>query len=282
MRWRSAPRAATRRPWPHGGGRPPAQRPATLVTAVALGALVLTGCGGQGGGAASSSQDGEKTLRVSAAASLTGPFDDLAQEFEDEHPGVSVDVNYGGSSGLVQQLVEGAPADVFASADQRNMDKLTDAGLARGDPAVFATNVLTLVVPRDNPAGITSFQDVVGQDVTLVTCAPEVPCGAATRAVEEANGVQLHPASQENAVTDVLGKVTSGQADAGIVYVTDARAAGDKATAIRIPRADEAVNTYPVVALKDSREPALAAQFVDLVTGERGRKVLGDAGFGAP
>ena len=265
------------------------RRLTALVAAVGLGTLVLTGCGGQSGGsnAAASSPEagaggGDKTLRVSAAASLTQSFDQLSNEFEKDHPGVSVDVNYGGSSGLVQQLTEGAPADVFASADQKNMTKLTDADLAQGEPKIFATNVLTLVVPKDNPAGITSVQNVLNKKVKLVTCAPEVPCGAATQKVEKANGVELTPVSQENAVTDVLGKVTSGQADAGIVYVTDAKAAGDKVTTIEIPKTDEAINTYPIVALKDSEQPELAAQFVDLVTGEQGQKVLRDAGFGAP
>ena len=265
------------------------RRLTALVAAAGLGTLVLTGCGGQSGGsnAAASSPEagaggGDKTLRVSAAASLTQSFDQLSNEFEKDHPGVSVDVNYGGSSGLVQQLTEGAPADVFASADQKNMTKLTDADLAQGEPKIFATNVLTLVVPKDNPAGIRSIQDVLGKNVKLVTCAPEVPCGAATQTVEKANGVELKPVSQENAVTDVLGKVTSGQADAGIVYVTDAKAAGNKVTTIDIPMADEAINNYPIVALKDSEQPELAAQFVDLVTGEQGQKVLRDAGFGAP
>ena len=265
------------------------RRLTALVAAAGLGTLVLTGCGGQSGGsnAAASSPEtgaggGDKTLRVSAAASLTQSFDQLSDEFEKDHPGVNVDVNYGGSSGLVQQLTEGAPADVFASADQKNMTKLTDADLAQGEPKIFATNVLTLVVPKDNPAGIRSIQDVLGKNVKLVTCAPEVPCGAATQKVEQANGVELAPVSQENAVTDVLGKVTSGQADAGIVYVTDAKAAGNKVTTIDIPMADEAINNYPIVALKDSEQPELAAQFVDLVTGEQGQKVLRDAGFGAP
>ena len=171
---------------------------------------------------------------------------------------------------------------MFASADQKNMKKLTDAGLAKGEPAVFATNVLTLVVPQDNPAGIKSFRDVVNKDVKLVTCAPEVPCGAATQKVEKANGTTLQPVSQENAVTDVLGKVTSGQADAGIVYVTDAKSAEDTVKSIEIPGTEKAINRYPVVALKDAAEPELAREFVDLVKGERGQKVLKDAGFGAP
>ena len=259
-----------------------AKRMAAMACAVSM--VALAGCAGtseQAGDAASSSGQ-ETTLRVSAAASLTHSFDELARTFEAAHPGVKVSMNYGGSSGLVQQLTEGAPADVFASADRKNMQNLTDAGLAAGEPTVFATNVLTLAVPADNPADITSFRDVVDKDVKLVTCAPEVPCGSATQKIEKANGVTLHPVSQENAVTDVLGKVTSGQADAGIVYVTDAKSAGDRVRTVEIPRTDQAVNTYPVVALKDSAEPELARQFVDLVTGDEGRKVLEDAGFGAP
>lgn len=259
-----------------------AKRMAALASAVSV--LALAGCAGAsgGGGDAAASSEQETTLRVSAAASLTHSFDELARTFEAAHPGVKVSMNYGGSSGLVQQLTEGAPADVFASADQKNMKKLTDAGLAAGEPSVFATNVLTLAVPADNPADITSFRDVVDRDIKLVTCAPEVPCGAATQEIEKANGVALHPVSQENAVTDVLGKVTSGQADAGIVYVTDVKSVGDRVTTVEIPRTDQAVNSYPVVALKDSAEPELARQFVDLVRGDEGRKVLGDAGFGAP
>ena len=261
-------------------------RAATRMRALAcaVSAVALTGCAGasDGGGDAAASSDQETTLRVSAAASLTHSFDELVRTFEAAHPGVKVSMNYGGSSGLVQQLTEGAPADVFASADQKNMKKLTAAGLAAGEPSVFATNVLTLAVPKDNPADITSFRDVVDRDVKLVTCAPEVPCGAATQEIEKANGVALHPVSQENAVTDVLGKVTSGQADAGIVYVTDAKSAKDRVTTVEIPRTDQAVNNYPVVALKDSAEPELARQFVDLVQGDEGRKVLEDAGFGAP
>lgn len=254
------------------------------VTAVAAaGLLVLTGCGGgSGSGEASSSSGEHKKLTVSAAASLTDSFDELSKDFEKDHPGVDVTVNYGGSSSLVQQLIEGAPADVFASADEKNMKKLTDKDLAAGEPSIFATNVLTLVVPKDNLAGITSFQDVVDKDVKLVTCASEVPCGSATEKVEKANDVTLKPVSQENAVTDVLGKVTSGQADAGIVYVTDAKSAGDKVTSIDIPKTDEAVNKYPVVALKDAPQKELADEFVELVKGERGQEVLKNAGFGTP
>ena len=261
--------------------------PRFAILAVAAG-LALAGCGaagpgdaGTGGtGTASASEGGE--LTVFAAASLTDSFNRLAEDFESEHRGVAVTVNYGGSSGLVQQLIEGAPADVFASADEKNMAKLTDAGLDGGQPLAFATNTLTIVVPAGNPAGVESLADLQRDGVDLVTCAPEVPCGNATQKVEEANGVDLTPVSEENAVTDVLGKVTSGQADAGIVYVTDAESAGDEVGTVELPGADAAVNTYPIVTLEDSEHPQLARRFEDLVTGERGQEVLREAGFGKP
>lgn len=260
-----------------------------IAVLAAAAALALAGCGsgntdgtGGTGGAASSGGPGGGDLTVFAAASLTDSFNQLAQDFESEHDGVDVTVNYGGSSGLVQQLTEGAPADVFASADEKNMTKLTDAGLNGGKPELFATNTLTIVVPAGNPARITSFEDLTKDGVKLVTCASEVPCGNATQKVEAANAVDLKPVSEENAVTDVLGKVTSGQADAGIVYVTDAKSAGDKVKTVELPKANAAVNNYPIVALKDSKHPELAEQFVDLVRGERGREVLTEAGFGAP
>ena len=258
-----------------------AARAAALTVA---GALVLVGCGsGDGTAGSDGSPEGSDTsLTVFAAASLTDSFNELGRQFEAEHSGVTVNFNYGGSSGLVQQLTEGAPADVFASADTKNMAKLTDAGRADGDPRTFATNTLTVVVPADNPAGIESLDDLQREGVALVVCAPEVPCGNATRKVEAANGIDLKPVSEENAVTDVLGKVTSGQADAGIVYVTDAKSAGDKVGTVELPKADAAVNDYPIVTLKDSGNPQLARQFEELVTGEKGRQVLREAGFGAP
>lgn len=261
-------------------------RTARLVALAAAGLVTLVACGqnetGGGAGGPGASSAGEKTLTVYAAASLTDAFNELSDEFEAEHPGVRVTVNYGGSSGLAQQLLEGAPGDVFASADTNNMTKVTDAGLSDHQPQIFATNSLTVVVPADNPADITSFDDLQREGVSLVTCAPEVPCGASTRTVEEANGVDLKPVSEENAVTDVLGKVRSGQADAGIVYVTDADSAGQEIRQVQLPRADQAVNEYPVVTLRSSTETELAEEFVHLVTGERGQTVLREAGFGAP
>ncbi|MBD2763854.1 molybdate ABC transporter substrate-binding protein [Kocuria sp. cx-455] len=261
--------------------------PKAAAIAAVLG-TALAGCGspssggGDAGGSAAASSGGDRTLIVYAAASLAGTFDQLGKDFEEAHPGTTVALNYGGSSGLVQQLTEGAPADVFASADQKNMTKLTDAQLNDGEPTIFATNTLTIVVPADNPADITSFEDLRKGGVKLVTCASEVPCGSATQTVEKVNGVTLEPVSEEGSVTDVLGKVTSGQADAGIVYVTDAKSAGDKITTVGLPKANQAINKYPIVTLKDAKNTELAAEFEKLVTGPQGQEGLKKAGFGAP
>ena len=245
--------------------------------------LALSGCAAQPATAPTTSADAlEGSITVFAAASLTATFTDLAAQFEAEHPGVTVDLNFAGSSDLVTQITEGAPADVFASADTKNMTKLTDAALNAGDPVDFATNVLEIAVPPGNPAGIETFADLAGPGVKLVTCAPAVPCGAAAVAVAKAAGVTLAPVSEESAVTDVLGKVTSGEADAGLVYVTDVIGAGDTVEGIEFDEAAEAVNTYPVVALRDSAAPDVAAAFVAFVAGAAGQKVLAAAGFGAP
>jgi molybdate transport system substrate-binding protein len=243
-----------------------------LLAALGLGA---TGCGTGGG-------DPATVLDVHAAASLTDTFTELAGQFEAQHPGVEVSLSFAGSSTLVQQLTAGAPADVLATADERSMAGAVDAGLVDGAPEVFATNVLTVVVPADDPAGVGSFRDLAGPGVQVVVCAPQVPCGAATERVEEAAGVRLSPVSEEGSVTDVLGKVTSGQADAGLVYATDARSAGDAVGVVEVPQASRAVNRLSVAALADSDETELARQFAELVAGDRGREVLAAAGFGAP
>ncbi|OBB59125.1 molybdate ABC transporter substrate-binding protein [Mycobacterium sp. 852013-51886_SCH5428379] len=221
-------------------------------------------------------------ITVFAAASLQPAFTELGRRFEATHPGTTVAFNFAGSSDLVAQLAQGAPADVYASADTTNMSKAVDAGLVSGAPVAFATNTLTIATAPGNPKGIASFADLAGSGIQLVVCAPQVPCGAATEKVEEVTGVTLTPVSEESAVTDVLGKVTSGQADAGLVYVTDAAAAGDKVTSVPFPESRDAVNTYPIAVLDNSGNPALAQQFVDLVTGPDGRDVLAAAGFAAP
>ncbi|KUG51251.1 molybdate-binding protein [Kocuria rosea subsp. polaris] len=254
----------------------------TRTTAVAL-LLAGLGLGAAGCGAGPSPAAGGEpatVLDVHAAASLTDVFTELAEQFEAQHPEVEVSLNFAGSSALVQQIAAGAPADVLATADERSMAAAVDAGLVDGAPEVFATNVLTVVVPAGNPAGVGTFRDLAEPGVQVVVCAPQVPCGAAAERVEEATGVRLSPVSEEGAVTGVLGKVVSGQADAGLVYATDARSAGDAVEVVEVPQASRAVTRPAVAALADADAPA--RQFLELVAGDRGREVLARAGFGAP
>jgi len=251
------------------------RRAAALLAAAAL-AAGTAGCGSAG-----SAGEG-KTLTVFAAASLKAPFTTLARSFEASHPGTKVTLSFAGSSDLATQLGQGAPADVFASADPANMAKVTGAGLAEGSPRNFASNTLTIAVPPANPAGIMSFADLARPGTRVVVCAPQVPCGAAAVAVEGKTGVRLAPVSEESSVTDVLGKVASGEADAGLVYVTDVKGAAGKVKGVPFPESAAAVNTYPITALRGSRSKDLAGAFLEEVTGAEGQKVLADAGFGRP
>ncbi|MCY1159557.1 MAG: modA [Citricoccus sp.] len=251
-----------------------------LSALAAVSALATTGC--TGGPAAQDSPAGDVTLTVFAAASLSDVFEEIGEDFEAEHPGVTVRFNVAGSSGLVQQITAGAPADVFASADEPTMARAVSAGAVSGEPRPFASNVLTLVTPPDNPAGITSLADAAAEGVDLVVCAPQVPCGSATATLAGDAGLALDPVSEESSVTDVLGKVTSGEADAGLVYVTDATRAGEAVHTVDPDRARSAVNTYPIATLADSERAGLAEAFVEHVLGTQGQEVLRHAGFGHP
>ncbi len=246
-----------------------------LVLAAVLSLSLISGCG--------SSQDKQDNkIMVFAAASLKKSFTEIGERFKTHNPGASVEFSFAGSSDLVTQLTQGASADVFASADTKNMEKATQGGLVAGVPVNFASNTLTIVVTPGNPKNITSFQDLVRPGQSVVVCAPQVPCGSATQEVEQATGVTLAPVSEESQVTDVLNKVVTGQADAGLVYVTDALAAGDTVTAVPFAESAGAVNTYPIAVLKGSKNAELARKFVDLVTGEAGQKILTAAGFTKP
>ncbi|WP_436701697.1 molybdate ABC transporter substrate-binding protein [Nocardioides sp. BYT-33-1] len=259
-------------------------RPRRVLSATGAAVLLtlpLAACGDDGGGSTGGENDGTRTLTVFAAASLTMTFEELEQEFEDAHDGVDVKLSFGGSSDLVAQLIEGAQADVFASADTATMDTLVAADLAAGDPTEFATNTLMIAVPPGNPAGIATLADLTEKDVDLVLCQPEVPCGSAALKVAEAAGLTLAPVSEEQSVTDVLAKVESGEADAGLVYVTDVTAAGDAVEGVEFPEAAGVVNRYPIVAVDGAPHPDLAQAWIDLVLGD-GRAVLAAAGFGAP
>lgn len=256
-----------------------AARAATVAVALAL----LAGCT-QGGASATGSppERPERTLTVFAAASLQESFESIGSAFESSHPGVTVRFGFGGSSGLVAQLADGAPADVLATANPATMDLAVAEGLVAGAPTRFATNRLQIVVPRGNPAGVRSLADLARPGTTVVLCAPAVPCGEASVAVEQAAGVDIRPVSEEQSVTDVLGKVRSGEADAGLVYVTDVRTARDEVTGLDVPEAASAVNSYPIAVLEDATDTTLAGEFVAAVTGTGGQQVLRAAGFAAP
>ena len=246
---------------------------AAAATAVAL---ALTGCTPASGGSATT------TLDVFVAASLADVVGTVAEDFEAQHDGVRVRLSPGGSSNLVAQVLAGAPADVVVTADERTMERLTaDADLGAGSPVPVASNTLTLVTPADNPAGITSLADAAGS--RLVVCAPQVPCGDAALRLADLAGVTLRPVSEETSVTDVLAKVTSGEADAGLVYTTDARAglAAGRLQELPVPGAEEIVNRSMAVSL-EGPDAELARAFVETLTGEQGRAVLKEAGFGAP
>ncbi len=246
-----------------------------LTSAAAALVTALAGC-------SSTSPEPTQTITVFAAASLKKSFTELGEQFTTDNPGTAVEFSFAGSSDLVTQLTQGAPADVFASADLKNMDKAARAGLLAGDPVNFASNTLMIAVAPGNPKKISALKDLAQPGLSVVVCAPAVPCGSATQKVEQAAEVRLDPVSEESSVADVLNKVVTGQADAGLVYLTDVQAAGDKVTGVAFPEAAAAVNTYPIAVLKQSGHTGLATSFVDLVAGDAGQKVLGAAGFAAP
>lgn len=257
-----------------------------VLTAMAL-TLTVAACApagqaGHGGTDDAGASGTAGIVTVFAAASLKTAFTEIAGRFEAANPGTDVTLSFAGSADLATQITQGAPADVFASADTRNMDKLKDEGLVDGEPRNFATNTLAIVVPAGNPAGITGFGDLARRGVKVVLCASQVPCGAAAGTVEQQTGTSFSPVSEESSVTDVLGKVTSGEADAGLVYVTDAKSAGSKVEQIPFPEAAQAVNTYPIAAVKGAGNKPVAAAFVDFVLGAEGQSALAAAGFGSP
>jgi molybdate transport system substrate-binding protein len=247
---------------------------ASRVLAAAVLAVGLTACG--------DGPDEGTTITVFAASSLTDTFEEIGHRFEAEHHGVTVEFSFGGSSDLVTQIQGGAPADVFASADEATMAKAANDELTATRPEIFATNTLTIAVQKDNPRGVEGLADLGGGDLDVVVCAPEVPCGAATTKVEKSSGIDVRPVSEEQNVTDVLNKVIAGEADAGLVYVTDVIAAGDRVTGVELDEAGSAVNVYPIATVGAGDEAALAQEFVDLVLGPAGQAVLQQAGFGKP
>ncbi|MCC6494920.1 MAG: molybdate ABC transporter substrate-binding protein [Propionibacteriaceae bacterium] len=252
-----------------------------VAAALACLGVAATGCSTSQPPAADGRPGVPATVTVYAAASMKATFSELGRGFEASHPGVKVAFNFAGSHTLAEQLTQGAPADVFASADEATMAKVTAAGLNAGADRVYATNRLSIAVPPDNPAGIAGFEDLAAPGVRLVICAPVVPCGAATAKLAELTGVTLTPVSEEQAVSDVLAKVQAGEADAGLVYRTDVIAAAGSITALDFPESATAINRNSIVALSAGPQPGLGAEFVELVLSSEGRRVLAAAGFGA-
>jgi molybdate transport system substrate-binding protein len=252
-------------------------RPRRLVGVVTVVALGLTGCGGDDAPAAGTLGG---TVTVLAASSLTDAFGEIADAFEQEHD-VEVQLSFDGSAKLATAIIEGAPADLFASADEANLAKVADAGLAAGSPVVFATNVLQIVVPAGNPQGIDSLEDLTAPDVKLALCGAEVPCGKyAAQAFEQAGLVVPEAGDQEN-VKGVLTQVQLGEADAGIVYLTDVQAAED-VEGVDLATAQQVEATYPASVLADASNPEAAAAFLTFLTGEEARTILEAFGFGLP
>lgn len=249
-------------------GETPGRR-AVAVAAVASLTLALAACGG--------GDEDQTELTVLAASSLTNAFDQLEGTYEDEHPDVDVRLSYDSSSILAEQVISGAPADVLATADIMTMQDVIDAGLTDGEPEVFVQNTLVTVTPADNPAGIQDVADLT--DATVAVCVPEAPCGKASQELLGLNNINLQPATEEDNVSSVLTKVTSGEVDAGLVYLTDAQAAGEDVRTVEIPRADEVINDYPIALLADSETPDAAQDWISLVLSPQGQDVLAELGF---
>jgi molybdate transport system substrate-binding protein len=256
------------------------------LTALAAAAGLLAGCGGSTGSQATSkpanaSASVTGTVNVFAAASLQKAFTKLGAQFEAAHPGTKVVFNFGPSSGLAQQIGQGAPADVFASASTKNMDQVVSGGEA-AKPTNFVANRMQIAVPPKNPAGITTVADLAEKGVKVALCQAQVPCGATALKVFDKAKVTVTPVTQEVDVKATLSKVSLGEVDAGVVYVTDVLSAGDKVKGIAIPADVNASTIYPIATLTGSKNAATAQAFVDYVLSPDGLAVLTAAGFAKP
>ena len=222
------------------------------------------------------------TITIFVASSLTNAFDRVGNELTRLYPATRYTFNYGSSSTLATQIVNGAPADVFASADELNLQKIVDAALVQGSASIFATNRLQIAVAPGNPKRISSLADLARRDLVVVLAAPSVPAGKYALDALRKAGVTLAPASQEVDVRAVLNKVALGEADAGIVYITDVRSAAGRVAGVDIPEQHQVIARYPVVGLKESRDQRLSSLFIEFLLGPDGQRVLGDFGFTRP
>jgi molybdate transport system substrate-binding protein len=260
------------------------RRETRIAALVVAAALALGGCGASVGSAGTRSDRSGVTgdLTVFAAASLTESFTAIGNDFRAAHPGVRVTFNFAGSSTLVNQIQQGAPADVFAAANETTMKQLTDAGEAAGTPTTFAKNQLVIAVPKRNPAGVAGLVDLARPGVKVALCAERVPCGAAAVTALRAAGVRLAPVTLEQDVKAALAKVRLGEVDAALVYRTDARAAAADVDAVEFAESAGAVNAYPIVVCRNAPNPGAANAFVAYVLSDSGRSALARAGFASP
>jgi molybdate transport system substrate-binding protein len=235
---------------------------------------VLVGCG-------SGSAAGRNEVLVFAAASLTDAFADLEAAFEAANPQLDVAVSTGASSSLREQILEGAPADVYAPANEENMRLVVEAGLAASDPVVFAGTDLVIAVPAGNPGEVAGLEDLARTDLLIGLCAARVPCGEFAGQILDAAGIVPQPDTREPTVRALLTKIEDGELDAGIVYRTDAIASG-RVEGIEIPARWNAEARYPIAVLTGGTRPEAAAGFVAFVRSEEGRRILAGRGFGAP
>jgi molybdate transport system substrate-binding protein len=249
---------------------------------IAFTGILLVACGSTPSPAATASAHPDTavgTINVFAAASLTAAFKEEGAAFQKKHPNASVMFNFAGSASLVTSINNGAPADVFASADAPNMQKVVNAGNVTGQPANFAANKLQVVVPAGNPKGVRGLADLANPGTVVILCAPVVPCGNyANQALAKA-GIKLTPKSQEQDVNAVVSKVSLGEADAGIVYVTDVRAAGAKVEGVDIPDDQNVLATYPIATVKGGSNPTGGYAFIDFLLSSPGQAILANYGF---
>ncbi|TDD66626.1 molybdate ABC transporter substrate-binding protein [Jiangella aurantiaca] len=261
---------------------------ARLALTVTVAALLTVACGGDDGDSAAAADPGEASqvpsgrVTVLAAASLTESFEHLADELQTTHPDLEIVYSFGSSSGLVEQLLSGAPADVLATADTTTMDEAVAGGVVDGEPRIFARNTLALAVPAGNPGNVTGLADLANEDLRVAICEPQVPCGGAAQRLLDAAGVTAAPDTLTTDVKEAASLVALGEADAALIYLTDAAAEGDAVETVDVPDAEDVVSDYPVAVLADAPNPEGARAVVDAITGEPGRVILGEAGFLEP
>ena len=260
---------------PRPADAPPVRLHAAVLVLLAVLVLAVAACGTASGPAAGSESE-PRELSVFAAASLTDAFTQLGEDFTAAHPDVTVTFNFAGSNDLVTQLQQGAPADVLATADTKNMDAAGDLVDA---PQAFAGNKLVIAVATGNPEHITGLAGLAREDIKVVLAAPEVPAGTYAEEVFAKAGVTVKPVSLEVSVKGVVTKIALGEADAGIVYVTDVLAAGGAVDGVAIPTDQNVLATYPIATLASSDDPEDARAFVELVLSAEGQRVLAGYGF---